>query len=316
MSSPPVREILDVVVVGGGPAGLSAALVLGRCLRKVLVCDAGNPRNAAARTFNGYLSRDGSSPAEFRQICRDQLARYETVELRAATVARAERSDGNFTITLETGERVDSRMLLIASGLVDELPQLEGLKQFYGKSAHSCPYCDGWEHRGELVAVAGGNQEAADLAIELLLWSKDVVLCANGPLRCDAKARRQMQRGGIRVIESPITRLEGKRDALEGVRFDDGSVLPRTALFFSPGQHQRSPLAEQLGCKFCKEDGCIQCDDNAATNIPGLYAAGNASRGVQLVIAAAAEGTLAAVAMNNALVEVDAEIGELSRDAP
>ena len=290
--------------------------MLGRCLRKVLVCDAGNPRNAAARTFNGYLSRDGSSPAEFRQICRDQLARYETVKWRGGVVARAERRGAEFTVILDTGERVDSRMLLIATGLVDELPPLENLKQFYGRSVHSCPYCDGWEHRGQPMAVAGGNQEAADLAIELLLWSKDVILCTNGPLRCDAKARRQMQRGGIRVIESPITRLEGKRDALEGVRFGDGTLLPRTALFFSPGQHQRSPLAEQLGCKFCKEDGCIQCDDKAATNIPGLYAAGNASRGVQLVIAAAAEGTLAAVAMNNALVEVDAEIGELSRDAP
>jgi thioredoxin reductase len=314
MSCPPFSEILDVVIVGGGPAGLSAALVLGRCLRKVLVCDAGNPRNAPARIFNGYLSRDGSTPAEFLQICRDQLRRYETVELRNVKVVNAERSDRRFTVVLETGERIDSRMLLLATGLVDELPQIEGFKQFYGKTAHSCPYCDGWEHRGQPVAVAGGTQDAADLAIELLLWSKDVVLCANGPMECDTKARRQMDCSGIRVIETPIARLSGKGDALEGVRFTDGSFLPRSVLFFSPGQHQRSPLAEQLGCEFCEEDGCVQCDEKAATCIPGLYAAGNASRGVQLVIAAAAEGTLAAVAMNNALVEADAESGELSSD--
>lgn len=308
--SPPLHpDLLDVVIVGGGPAGLSAALLLGRCLRRVLVCDAGNPRNAPARIFNGYLSRDGSTPGEFLQISRDQLRRYETVELRKVQVERAERGDRRFTVTLETGERIASRLLLIATGLVDELPAIEGFTPFYGKTAHSCPHCDGWEHRGEPIAVAGGTQEAADLAIELLLWSRDVVLCANGPLECDVKVRAQMKRGGVRVIETPIARLEGDGDMLSGVRFTDGAFLPRAVLFFAPGQQQRSPLAEQLGCEFCEEEGCIRCDEKAATSIPGLYAAGNASRGVQLVIAAAAEGTLAAVAMNNALVEADAESG-------
>jgi thioredoxin reductase len=298
-----MTKTYDAIIVGGGPAGLSAALVLGRCLRKVLVCDVGNPRNAPARIFNGYLSRDGSTPGEFLQISRDQLRRYDTVELRKAKVESAVRGDEGFAVTLDTAERIASRLLLIATGLVDELPDLENLKQFYGKTAHSCPYCDGWEHRGEPIVVAGGSQDAADLAIEMLLWSKDVVLCTNGPLECDAKARQHMKRCGVRVIETLIARLEGEGDALHGVRFSDGSFLPRKALFFSPGQHQRSSLAEQLGCKFCEEDGCIHCDENAATCIPGLYAAGNASRGVQLVIAAAAEGTLAAVAMNNLLVE-------------
>jgi thioredoxin reductase len=305
--------MLDAVIIGGGPAGLSAALVLGRCLRQVLVCDAGNHRNAPARIFNGYLSRDGSTPSEFLQISREQLRRYETVELRKVKVEDAQRGDRKFTVILETGERIDSRLLLIATGVVDELPAVEGLLQFYGKTAHSCPYCDGWEHRGHPVAVIGGTQSAADLAIEMLLWSKDVVLCTNGPLDCDPKARRQIDRGGIRIIPTVIARLEGEGDLLKGVRFADGHYLPRSVLFFSPEQHQCSALAEKLGCKF-GEDGCIHCDEMAATCVPGLFAAGNASRGVQLVIAAAAEGTLAAVAMNNALVEADAESGELSED--
>ena len=300
---------LDVTIVGGGPAGLSAALVLGRCMRQVLICDAGEPRNAPARIFNGYLSRDGSTPGEFQQICREQLCRYETVELRRAKVTGARRNDGSFTVTLEKGDAIESRMLLLATGVVDELPQIEGFPRFYGKSAHSCPLCDGWEHRGEAVVVTGGTQEAADLAIEMLLWSKDVALCTNGPLKCDGNSRKQLERGGIRVIENPISKLEGEGDALAGVRFADGSFLPRTALFFSPGQHQKSPLAEQLGCEFCQEDGCIQCDEKAATCIPNLYAAGNASRGVQMVIAAAAEGALAGVAINNALLEADADTG-------
>jgi thioredoxin reductase len=299
------KEVLDAIIVGGGPAGLSAALVLGRCLRRVLVCDAGHPRNEPARIFNGFLSRDGSNPAEFLQICRDQLRRYETIEFRRVKVVDVGRGDCQFTAILETGERVTCRMLLLATGLVDELPQIENFRQFYGSTVHNCPYCDGWECRDQSIAVAGGNQDSVDLAIELLLWSKDLVLCTNGPLRCKRQTLETIRRLNIRVIETPIARLEGKGDKLEGIRFTDNYFLLRSALFFSPGQYQRSHLAEQLGCEFCEDNNCIQCGENAATNIPGVYAAGNASRGVQLVIAAAAEGMQAAFAINNALLEAD-----------
>jgi thioredoxin reductase len=301
----PDAEVLDAIVIGGGPAGLSAALVLGRCLRRVLVCDAGHPRNEPARIFNGFLSRDGSTPAEFLQICRDQLRRYETIEFRKVKVVDVERGDCRFTAILETGERVAGRMLLLATGLVDELPQIENFRQFYGSTVHNCPYCDGWECRGQPIAVTGCNQESLDLAIELLLWSKDLVLCTNGALTVDRKAVETTKRLGIRIIDTPIALLEGAGDTLEGIRFTDGSFLPRSALFFSPGQYQRSPLAEQLGCEFC-EGNNIQCGENTATNIPGVYAAGNASRGVQLVIAAAAEGMQAAFAINSALLDADA----------
>jgi thioredoxin reductase len=255
--------------------------------------------------FNGFLSRDGSSPAEFARISREQLGRYETVTLRSATVTRAERADRHFRVTLDTGENFSSRMLLLATGLVDQLPEIEGFSRFYGRTIHSCPLCDAWEHRGQPAAVLGGSQEAAGLAIEMLLWTKDVVLCTHGPLECDARTRRQLERAGIRIIETTVASFEGDGESLRAIRFTDSTVLPREVLYFYPGQVQKSPLAEQLGCELCPDDGCIRCDDKAATCIPGLYAAGNASRGVQLVIAAAAEGALAAVAINNALVEAD-----------
>ena len=133
-SRPSDAQVLDAIIIGGGPAGLSAALVLGRCLRRVLVCDAGHPRNEPARIFNGFLSRDGSTPAEFLQICRDQLRRYETIEFRRGKVVDVERGDCQFTAILETGERVTGRMLLLATGLVDELPQIENFRQSYGSS--------------------------------------------------------------------------------------------------------------------------------------------------------------------------------------
>jgi thioredoxin reductase len=231
-------------------------------------------------------------------------------------VVDVERGDRRFTAILETGENVAGRMLLLATGLVDELPQIENFRQFYGGTVHSCPYCDGWECRGQPIAVIGCNQESLDLAIELLLWSKDLVLCTNGALTVDRKAVEAIKRLGIRIIETPIALLEGAGDKLEGIRFTDSSFLPRSAVFFSPGQYQRSPLAEQLGCEFCEENNCIQCGEDTATNIPGVYAAGNASRGVQLVIAAAAEGMQAAFAINSALLDADAASNALRDNKP
>lgn len=311
-----VSAILDTIIVGGGPAGLSAALVLGRCLRNVVVCDAGHPRNEPAQIFNGYLSRDGSSPAEFLDISREQLRRYETVQLRGGVVADVLREDGQFTAVLESGERLSARTLLIATGVVDELPKIENFRQFYGKTAHSCPYCDGWEVRGQPLAVIGATQEAADLAIELLLWSTDIVLCTNAHARgYIEKTKSTLDRMGVKVVTKAITRLEGTDGELEGIRFTDTTTLRRKALFFLPGQFQRSPLAEKLGCDFCAEDDCIECGADTVTSVPGVYAAGNCSAGVQLVVAAVAEGMRAAFAINTALLEADAASGTLRHAA-
>lgn len=297
-------DVLDVAIVGGGPAGLSAALTLGRCLRRVVLCDDGHPRNEAANLFNGYLTRDASNPAEFLRIGRQELTRYKTVALQKGMVTNAARGENCFSLTLDSGERITARTLLLATGVRDELPAIEGLRRFYGKAIHTCPFCHGWECRGKPLGVLGGDQAAADLAIELLQWSKIVMLCTNGALQCDEKARSQMKRGGIPVVEKEIKELKGHGDELEGVVFQDGTLLPRSALFFSPRQIQQSRLAEQLGCSFA-EDGSIKCGDGTETCVPGLYAAGNTSRGVQLVIVAAAEGARAAVAINSRLVEAD-----------
>ena len=294
----------DVVIVGAGPAGLSAALVLGRCRRRVLVCDSGKPRNAASHGLHGYLTRDGIEPAEFLRIARDQLRHYETVELRHDEVLEARRLENTFEITLSNGTRLTSRRLLLATGVVDELPAIEGLPAFYGTSVFHCPYCDGWEMRDQPLAVYGQGENGAGLALELLLWSRDLVLCTDGPTDLTAEDLERLDKHNVPIREDKIVRLEGNEGVLERIVFANGESLAVRGMFFSTGQRQASDLAEKLGCAFT-DQGCVDTGDYETTNVRGLYVAGDASDLVQFVIVAASEGAQAAVAINKELMKED-----------
>lgn len=294
----------DTIIVGGGPAGLSAALVLGRCRRRVLVCDSGEYRNAAAQFVWGFLSRDGVPPAELRQIGRQQLARYPTVELRNVEVTAVEKRERDFRVTLASGETLATRKLLLATGVVDEVPQIEGLLPLYGTSVFHCPYCDGYEVRDQPVAVYGQGFDAAAFTLEMTIWTRDLVLLTDGPGALDEQDRAQLERYGIPVREEHILRLEGTNGCLERIIFTSGEVLPRRALFFSMRQRQRSPFPAQLGCQFTREGG-VETNEHEATCVPGVYVTGDASRREQYTIVSAAEGALAATAINQALTRED-----------
>jgi thioredoxin reductase len=296
--------MFDVIIVGGGPAGLSAALVLGRSRRRVLVCDSGHPRNAASHSLHGFLTRDGIEPTEFLRIARDQLHPYETVELRHAEVTDASRGSEGFEIKLNDGKRVSSRKLLLATGVVDELPEIPGLTALYGLSVFHCPYCDGWEVRDQPLGVYGRGENGCGLALELTFWSRDIVLCTDGPSELSEVELRRLAQQNIAVREDKIARLEGGEGVLEQIVFSDGATLARRGMFFSTGQRQGSELARKLGCNF-DDNGCVATGEYEATNVPGLYAAGDTSRLVQFVIVAAAEGAQAAVAINKELMKED-----------
>ena len=294
----------DVIIVGAGPAGLSAALILGRCRRRVLVLDHGRPRNAAAYEIHGFLTRDCIPPSDLRRFGREQLAKYETVELRDAEVSAVSGEDGVFTATLASGERVMSRMLLLATGMVDDLPEVPGMREFYGHSVHHCPYCDGWEHRDQPIVIYGRGHDAAGLALELTVWSHDLTLCADGPAELDRKDRERLARQNISIREEHVARLEGEDGQLARLVFASGETIPCRALFFSENPHQCCDLPESLGCEFT-ESGAVKTGEHEVTNVPGLYVAGDASRRVQLAIIAAAEGAGAAFAINSALLKQD-----------
>jgi thioredoxin reductase len=294
----------DVIVVGGGPAGLSAALVLARARRTVLVCDGGRPRNAASQALHGFLTRDGTPPMEIRRLAREELARYDTVEVRDVEVRDASCERDGFSVMLATGDVCRSRKLMLATGVLDHIPDIEGIRALYGHSVFHCPYCDGWELREQPIAIYGKGDKGCGLALELTGWSRDLVLLTDGPAELDDSQRERLHVHGITVDERRVTRLVGTDGRLERIVFIAGPPLERRALFFTLGQSQHSELSSRLGCQF-NDKGTVRTGPYETTHVPGLYVCGDASRAVQWAIVAAAEGAEAAYAINQSLIRED-----------
>jgi len=290
----------DVLIVGGSVAGLSAGLLLGRCRRSVVICDAGRPRNRFSREMHGFLSREGISPAEFFKVCREQAAEFPNVRFHEGTVIALERDGDRFIAETDDGSRFQSRVALLATGIVDELPDLRGIEKLYGRSVHHCPYCDGWEHRDEPIAVYGKGDAGIELAGEMLIWSNDIVYFSDGAA-LSASARDRLAGLGIQTIETRISALAGTNGRLESISLADGRCVERRALFFAGAQRQNSELAQKLGCEL--EGGFVTCGEDAKTCVPGLYVAGNTSTGLQLAVVAAAGGARAAHAINTELMK-------------
>jgi thioredoxin reductase len=286
----------DVVIVGGGAAGLSAALTLGRARRSVLVCSAGAPRNAPAHAAHGLFTRDGTPPAELLRIGREQLLPYPTVELRELAACEVTGAAGSFAVALADGRTERARRVLFATGVIDELPDVPGMRELWGSGVFHCPYCHGWEVRDQPLAVYGRDAGALHLALLLPQWSADVVLLTDGPVPFDEEQRRQLARRGVGVRPEPLQRLKGRDGRLERIVFAAGEDLARSALFVRPPQRQRSALPARLGCVV--QDGFVQVDEFGRTVVPGVYAAGDLTGPYQQLVAAAAAGARAAATIN------------------
>jgi thioredoxin reductase len=287
------------VIVGAGPAGLSAALMLGRCRRRVVVIDDGTPRNRAANATHGFISRDGTTPTALLDLCRSDVAKYATVNFHSGTVRGAEGSRGAFTVRCADGRTFTGRRLLIATGVVDKLPRIAGVEALYGRAVHHCPFCDAFEYADQPLAQYGRGRAGVDAALILRGWSEDVVLLTDGKRLSPAQHARA-KRHGIAVREEPVSRLVGRAGRLERIEFTTGRSLARTALFFATDQQQRSDLAKDLGCEF-RADGSVATEEHETTNVPGVYVAGDASHRSQKLVVAAAEGSLAAMKIHESL---------------
>ncbi|ALO92290.1 Reductase [Streptomyces hygroscopicus subsp. limoneus] len=301
----------EVVVVGGGAAGLSAALVLGRSRRRTLVVDAGEPRNAPSAHMQGYLSRDGMSPAEFLAVGREEIARYgvELVRDRVVDVAR----EGDFTAVLASGRTVRARHLVVATGLTDELPPVPGLAERFGRDVVHCPYCHGWEVRDLPTGVLATSPLSVHQALMATQWSKDVRLFLHevGEAELTDQDLRRLATAGVTVVPGEVAGLVTADDRLTGVRLADGTVHERAVLYVAPRAVPRNDLLIRLGAELRETPfgSYPVIDERGLTTVPGLWAAGNASGFAEQVINAASRGYRAGAAINGELLMADLDDG-------
>lgn len=294
------RERYDCVIVGGGSAGLSAALVLGRARRKVLVCDKGTPRNAPAHQAHSFFTRDGTNPLELLRIGREQLKPYKTIQFQSIGVKEVKKSGELFAIVLDDGSRFRSLKVLFAFGVIDEFPPIENFAEYWGNSVFHCPFCHGYELRDEPLAVAGNGEAGIAMAALLMNWSADLVLCTNGEAELSDEQRRLLDKHNISIREEKIRELEGSNGQLENIVFDNGLKLARRGMLIRPKQSLRSDLSEKLGCDLNESD-LIQVDNFNETTIRGAYAAGDITSPMQSIAAAVGQGSAAGGGITHAL---------------
>lgn len=297
-------SLFDAIVIGGGPAGLSAALALGRSRRRVLVAASGPTRNARAEASHNVFTRDGTPPGELLRIGREQLTPYDVV-LREEWAIRAARVRDVFTVTFAGGGRVEARALVLATGVRDILPNVPGLAERWGRGVFHCPYCHGWEVGGRPLGVYG---RGLDLGRTLHLcqlirgWSDDIILFTDGPAGLPAEERARIELNGIVVREERIERVTGTGGEVEAVVLEGGEAVPRGGLLVSPEQELRSDIPSQLGCPLTAE-GRVETGVGGKTAVPGVFVAGDITPGMQSVVAAMANGMLAGAMLNHHLLE-------------
>ncbi len=307
----PANEGPDVVVIGGGPAGLAAALVLGRARRPTVLVDAGPGRNAPSVAVHGLLGHDGTPPALLRRLGRDQLEPYDRVTVVDGQVTGVSGERDDFVVNLADGHTYRARRVVLATGVTDDLPDIEGLQPLWGRSVVHCPYCHGWELRGRALAAIVTEPLDVLLAIKLTDLSDDVVACLHGGPARNADEQAMLDRAGIAIRPERIARLEADGDHLRRIVFADGTSIERAGLFLHPPSRQAVPLASDLGCDM-HEAGAVIVDDLGQTSIPGLYAIGDMARratmpvAAQQVAVAGAEGTMTAIAIDSELLLGDA----------
>lgn len=285
----------DAVVVGGGPAGLSAATWLGRYRRRTLVLDAGEQRNRGVEHTHGFLTRDGASAQAILTTAATGVDAYPCVERRQAEVLSVDGSEGSFVVSLSDGGRVEAKRVVLATGVVDAVPDVEGFDDHYGADVFHCPSCDGFEAAGCHVVVLGWSAHVAGFALELLDWAASVTVVTDGRrFEGDDTHHRALADHGIELLEDDAIALVGRRGDLRQVLLRGGRRLDCQMAFFSLGHQPRTPLAEKLGCERTA-DGYLWVDEHGKTSVAGVYAAGDVTPGLQLLQVAAAEGTTAGV---------------------
>jgi thioredoxin reductase len=300
-----VNNLFDCAIIGGGPAGLNAVLVLGRARRNTILFDNNNPRNAVTQESHGFITRDGIKPQEFREIAHKDIAKYPSVIYEKKEIISITKKGQLFELVASNKELYQSKTIIISTGLKDVLPDIENISDYYGKSLFNCPYCDGWEMRDKPLVVIIEEQKAQSFQFIQIVynWSKDLIVCNNGKSILNPEQKRLIQNKDIKIMENKIKNFEGKDGQMEKIHFESGDSVIRKGGFVAPQPIQASDFAKKLGCEYNSLGG-ISVDFFGKTNVEGVYAAGDASvfNPAQLIIAAA-DGLKAAAGVNRDLIQ-------------
>lgn len=297
-----MEQLLDAGIIGGGPAGLSAALVLGRARKNVVVIDEGLPRNRVTHESHGFLTRDSIKPDEFRRIAVEQIRAYPSVQFAADTAVEITGADGDFQIRTERGTVYRVKKLLFAVGKKDQLPAIEGLKEVYGQSAFVCPYCDGWEMQDRELAVIAKGPGALHFAKTISGWSHRLTVLTDDPDELTDAQRDELARRGIPVIDTPIQRIVSSEGKVSRIELQDGAAVACTGVFFAPTLVPGSKLPESIGCEAGPTGTVLTVDTFGKTSVPGVFSAGDIATEMYQLINAASMGAMAGVGINSELL--------------
>lgn len=311
------QQPFDVAVIGGGPAGLSAAIWLGRYLHQVVLVDSGDPRNWETRGVNGFLGLSGVRPPELRERGREECRALGVTLIDDLAHTAARHEDDTFVVGLERRGELYARRLLLAIGLKDLWPDVPGLEHIYGANAHVCPDCDGFACRGLKTVVLGSGRRAVGLALNLTTWTRDIVICTNGepPAMDRAEYCEKLDALNIPVLTEPISRIRHDGDEIYSIEFAGGMCMDADKVFFAIGQAPADAfdtgICSQLGCER-DEAGSVVVDAHGHTSVENVFAAGDITPGPQLAIAAAAAGAVAALSIHKSLVPDDRKLEKLT----
>lgn len=306
MSKASTEHIYDVIIVGGGAAGCSAAITLARCNRKILIIDAGEQRNLRTKEVHLFLTRDGISPAQFYAMTQKELDYYGVETVKARVVTARELGGHGFSLTDENKMKYTCRRLLLATGVTDEIPDIPGLAELWGRGVYHCPYCDGWEYSGKIIGLYA-PKFGYGMALALRQLTDHLILFTNGRNYLQSKQRENLAMRGVEIIATPIKEIARANKMIKCVKLKDGMTVPVDVLFVINHHKVNNSLLKQLGCR-CVKKGPAITNRRQETNVPGVYVAGDASYDMHMVVVAAAEGVKAGVAINASLLRKDNEL--------
>ncbi|KEP30097.1 Thioredoxin reductase [Bacillus safensis] len=293
--------LLDCAIIGGGPAGLSAALVVGRGRKQVIVFDDELPRNRVTQESHGFITNDGMTPFEIRRAGEADLQKYPNIKIKRSRIVDIQKKEERFTLLTHEGDRFEAKKIILATGLQDILPEIEGIHDVYGKTLFSCPFCDGWELKDKALALIAENQRALHMAKLLSNWTKDLIVFTNGHVLAE-EDKVLLTAHSIQVIDVPIVSIDHDNGQLRSLQLANGETVKREGGFVASEFKQSAPFAEKLGCQMTKNAG-IETDILGRTTVSGIFACGDNLGGPAQLVLAAAAGSQAGMGVIHELVQ-------------